>query len=160
MIWCRLAPILVLCLFPPLAHAQVPPHRSSLQKIMRWMDSNKRFLFAGTALAAAALADGYMTRRCLVAQSCRETNPIFGSHPSARRLWLEGGGFIAGEETALYFLNRWTKDSPDRFESNTALFGAAVPIALHAWAAYHNALLSLRPPRRVLACRKGSCKSQ
>jgi len=160
MAWRRLAPVFVLCLFPRLACAQTQPHRNGPQKIAHWTGSNKRFLVAGTALAAAAFADGYTTHRCLVAHRCRETNPIFGSHPSARRLWLEGGSFIAGEELALYFVGRWTKDSRDPFERNTVLFGAAIPAGVHAWAAWHNAQLNLRPPGRFLACSVRSCISQ
>jgi hypothetical protein len=160
MAWRRLAPVFVLCLFPPLAGAQTQPHRDGPQKIARWVGSHKRLFVAGTALAAAAFADGYTTHRCLAAHRCRETNPLFGGHPSARRLWLEDGGFIAGEEVSLYFLDRWTRDSPGRFERNTALFGAAIPAGVHAWAASHNAQLSLRPLGCVLACREGSCKSQ
>lgn len=155
MAWRRLAPVFVLCLFPPLACAQTKPSQSSPRKTVHWIGSNKRFLVAGTALAAAAFADGYTTHRCLAAHRCRETNPVFGRQPSARRLWLEGGSFIAGEEVALYFLNRWTKDSPDRFERNTVLLGAAFPAGVHAWAAWHNLQLKLRPP-----CQERSCKSQ
>jgi len=152
MAWRRLAPVIVLCLLPSLACAQEQPHRNGSRGIAHWTGSHKRFLVAGTALAAAAFADGYTTHRCLVAQRCRETNPIFGSYPSARRLWLEGGGFVGGEEVALYFLERWTKDSPGRFERNTVLFGAAIPAGVHAWAAWHNAQLNPPPP-----CRKRSC---
>ena len=139
MAWRCLAPVFLLCLWPQLVCAQTPPHRDGARTIAHWLGSNKRFLIAGTALAASAFADGYTTHRCLVAHRCVETNPIFGSQPSARRLWLEGGGFVAGEEAALYFLDRWTKDSSSRFERNTVFLGAAIPAGVHAWAAWHNA---------------------
>jgi hypothetical protein len=142
MVWRRLAPVFLLCLLPQLVCAHIQLHRNGSHKITHWLGSHKRFLVAGTALAASAFADGYTTHRCLVAHRCRETNPIFGSHPSARRLWLEGGSFVAGEEVALYFVDRWTKNSPSRFERNTVLFGAAIPAGAHAWAAWHNAQIT------------------
>lgn len=143
MAWRRLALVCVLFLFPPPGCAQAQPRRTGSQEIPHWLGSHKQFLLAGTALAVAAFADGYTTHHCLVAHRCRETNPIFGSYPSALRLWLEGGSFVASEEVALYFLDRWTKDSPNRFERNTVLFGAAIPAGAHAWAAWHNSQLKL-----------------
>ena len=141
MVWRRLALMLVLCPLTQIARAQMPTHRDGSRKIAPWLGSHKRFLVAATALAAAAFADGYTTHRCLVAHRCRELDPLFGRYPSAQRLWLEDGGFIAGEEAALYFVDRWTKNSPGRFERNAVFFGAAIPAGAHAWAAWRNAQL-------------------
>jgi hypothetical protein len=68
-------------------------------------------ILASAFVAGASLFDGITTVKMLNAYSGYfETNPLFGKHPSTKRIFLEGIGLVAGEIALAFTANHWSSD--------------------------------------------------
>lgn len=125
--------LLLLLLVPTFARALPDAPVAKIEQRQRVID--KKFVLAMTVLGASAIADGITTQRNLN-QGARETNPIFGPHPSSVRLAGVNAAYFAGEFAEAYFLKKCGRG---KWWSKLWLIEPSYQIQEHARFAIHNA---------------------
>ncbi len=97
---------------------------------------DRQFILLNTFQVLAAVADAETTLSCLNSPSCREVNPILGSHPTRGRVYAIGVPLTA---LSVYLSYHYKRKGPTRS------WWKAYPLtlsAVHTFAAINNFLVS------------------
>jgi len=104
---------------------------------------DRKFIALNSAAVISAILDAHSTTRCLHARTCREANPLYGSNPSAARVWAQTGAITGGLVLFDYWLKKSARRSGGSYKYAWVVFPAAT-VTLHLVAARHNYNIAAR----------------
>ena len=95
----------------PNATSAVKPTTSTVKTIGKLAPSERSFVVFSAFSIGATVADMALTNRCVSAGTCVETNPLFGTRPTAAGLYGVSMSLTAGELLLSYYLKKHYPDS-------------------------------------------------